>query len=386
MTSAKKGIKDSHIRISREAAVSVHDGGVVILDNRKGRMYSSGPARIATVSYVWKGSLDEKFIREVESFCGIEGAHISTHVTPVIGRTQAGISMPESFAPMRASVAEVANRLGAKVVLTGRTGDLVMGNWFDDSLQVAAHMRRLRLGRACRDGLAWSKVLGLPIYAILWRALRAALPPALSPAAAYAKPDGSYAPMKNETSLLPAFCERAGISGESEVFSTAWMQARPERRKYFRSLSMLLELRSLKAPEPLQHLDYTHPFAHRPLLEFLMTVPADVLCGPGEPRRLMRRTLSDLWPPDLRKRRSKGLFGAPWHEALQPLVRDLLQSRQFQVVERGYVDRASLVSRLEGLRAGLDSNATQLQQIVLLEFWLRNRWPARTAGSCLQAA
>lgn len=219
---------------------------------------------------------------------------------------------------MRASVAEVANRLGAKVVLTGRTGDLVMGNWFDDSLQVAAHMRRLRLGRACRDGLAWSKVLGLPIYAILWRALRAALPPALSPAAAYAKPDGSYAPMKNETSLLPAFCERAGISGESEVFSTAWMQARPERRKYFRSLSMLLELRSLKAPEPLQHLDYTHPFAHRPLLEFLMTVPADVLCGPGEPRRLMRRTLSDLWPPDLRKRRSKGLFGAPWHEALQP--------------------------------------------------------------------
>lgn len=50
MTSAKKGIKDSHIRISREAAVSVHDGGVVILDNRKGRMYSSGPAG----AYIWR--------------------------------------------------------------------------------------------------------------------------------------------------------------------------------------------------------------------------------------------------------------------------------------------------------------------------------------------
>ena len=99
----------------------------------------------------------------------------------------------------------------------------------------------------------------------------------------------------------------------------------------------------------------------------------------------MRRALSDLWPPDLRKRRSKGLFGAPWHEALQPLVRDLLQSRHFQVVERGYVDRTNFIARLERLAAGLDSNATQLQQIVLLELWLRNRWPALAARSVLRA-
>ena len=66
---------------------------------------------------------------------------------------------------------------------------------------------------------------------------------------------------------------------------------------------MALELRTLQPPEPLQHLDYTHPFAHRPLVEFLMTVPADVLCRPGEPRRLMRSALSDLWPRKLRERR-----------------------------------------------------------------------------------
>jgi hypothetical protein len=50
--------------------------------------------------------------------------------------------------------------------------------------------------------------------------------------------------------------------------------------------------------------DYTHPFAHRPLIEFVMSVPPDVLCGPGQPRRLMRRALGDLWPPRLRARRS----------------------------------------------------------------------------------
>ena len=50
MTSAKKGIKGSHIKINREAAVSVYDGGVVILDNSKGRLYSSGPAG----AYIWR--------------------------------------------------------------------------------------------------------------------------------------------------------------------------------------------------------------------------------------------------------------------------------------------------------------------------------------------
>jgi hypothetical protein len=311
--------------------------------------------------------------------------HISTHANPVISATDVGDAMPEAFAPLRASVAETANRLGAKVFLTGLNGDLIMGNWFDDSLQVAVHLRGFRLGRACKDALAWSKILGLPIYTTLGSAFRAALPRSLSPTATYVKQDGSYAPRSVETSLAPGFWQRTGLSEPGEVFSNAWMKARPERRKHFRSLSMMLELRSLQPPEALQHLDYTHPFAHRPLVEFLMTVPADVLCGPGEPRKLMRRALADLWPAKLGKRRSKGLFGAPWHEALQPLARGLLQTRQLQVVERGFVDRNSFLSRLERLTAGLDCSEAQLQQIVLLEFWLRNRWPTLSRGAGVQA-
>jgi hypothetical protein len=277
----------------------------------------------------------------VESYCGIDGVHFSTHTTPVVTATEAGDAVPEEFVPLRNALARVANNVDAKVVLTGRNGDLLMGNWLDDSLQVAAHLRRLRLGRACREALAWSKVLGLPVYSTLWRALRAALPPSLSPAAIYAKPDGSYAPSSVETSLSARLWSRAGCSEPGELLSNVWMSAPPEKRKHLRALSMVLELRSLQAPEPLQHLDYTHPFAHRPLVEFLMSVPADVLCGPGEPRKLMRRALAGLWPAKLRKRRSKGLFGAPWHEALVPVARDLLRSRQLQVVERGFINRAT---------------------------------------------
>lgn len=155
------------------------------------------------------------------------------------------------------------------------------------------------------------------------------------------------------------------------------MEARPERRKYFRALSRMLELRSLQVPELWQHLDYTHPFAHRPLVEFLMTVPADVLCRPGEPRRLMRSALSDLWPFKLRRRRSKGLFNLPWQEALRPLASALIKSKELHAVERGFVDRANVLSRLQRLSTGLDCNEAQLRNIVLFELWLRNREDSR---------
>ena len=164
------------------------------------------------------------------------------------------------------------------------------------------------------------------------------------------------------------------------------MQATPERRRYFYTLSMMLELRQLQPCEPLQHLDYTHPFAHRPLVEFLTTVPADVLCRPGEPRRLMRSAFSEMWPLKLRGRRSKGLFNAPWQEALRPLARALLKDRQLQVVERGFVNLTSVLSRMKRLTAGLECNESQLRQIITLELWLRNHAGDGLSGKVLRAA
>jgi len=339
--------------------------------------------RLETVSFTWQNSLDEPFIREVESHCGIEGARISTHDVPLVSQAQLNGAMPEAFHLLLGSVATTASKLGAKTILTGQNGDLLMGNWYDDSLQVAASVRRFQIGSAFAEAVAWSKILRLSVYRILWRAAQAALPPSLTPAALYASADGSYAPKSVETSLVSRFSE---LTESSTFFSNDWLHAAPERRKYFYCLSMALGLRTLQAPEPLQHLEYTHPFSHRPLVEFLMSVPANVLCRPGEPRRLMRSALSDLWPQKLRERRSKGSFNSPWQEALRPLARSLLKTKTFHSVERGFVDRESVRSRLERLCLGLDCNESQLRQIILLELWLRNRANHQQAGQVLKAA
>ena len=50
MSPAKNRINDPDIKINSEAVASVHEGGVVILDNSKGRLYSSGPAG----AYIWR--------------------------------------------------------------------------------------------------------------------------------------------------------------------------------------------------------------------------------------------------------------------------------------------------------------------------------------------
>ena len=329
--------------------------------------------RLETVSFTWQNSLDEPFIREVESHCGINGARISTHDVPLLTETQVSGAIPEAFQALLTAVAATTSRLGARTILTGQNGDLITGNWIDDSLQVAGSLRRFQLGRAFAEALAWSKILRVPVYRILWQAAHAALPPSLTPAAIYTSGDGSYAPKSVETSLVSQFSRRTGISESSNFFSTDWLRAAPERRKYFYCLSMALQLRTLQTPEPLQHLDYTHPFSHRPLVEFLITVPAHVLCRPGEPRRLMRSALSDLWPLKLRGRRSKGSFSAPWQEASRPVARALLNAKNLHSVERGFVARDSVRSRLERLCQGLDCNESQLRQIILLELWLRNR-------------
>ena len=369
-----------------ELSGGLDSSSVVSMAKHVIRRGASCTTRLTTVSYVWRNSLDEPFIREVESFCGVEGVHISADDQPIITETQVGNATPEAFQPLRTSIASIANTLGAKTILTGMNGDLMMGNWFDDSLQVTASLRQFRIGRAFEEALAWSKILRLPVYSVLRRAIRAALPPSLAPAAIYAAPDGSSMPKSTETSLVPAFGDRTAHPEAESFFSDAWMQARPERRKHFRSLTTMLELRALQPPEPLQHLDYTHPFAHRPMVEFLMAVPPDVLCRPGEPRRLMRSALSDLWPLKLRTRRSKGLFNAPWQKALRPLAHILLKASQLYLVESGFVDRTSVFSRLQRLSSGLDCNESQLRQIILLELWLRNRADGRLSGQALRAA
>ena len=330
--------------------------------------------RFVTLSFEHESSLDKPFYTAVERFHGLESVHVSTAEHPFVTETDAGGAAPAFWGPLLKQTAAIARQIGATTYLTGQLGDLVMGNWWDDSEQVAGLLRDAHFGAALKQAFAWSKVLRVPMGWILGRAFLSSLPPSLGAAKACSLTGWPDMPQDLEDSIAPAFRKRTGLSGTQTFFSQEWIHARPERRKHFRGLMRTLELRGLQPPEPLEHLDYVHPYADRPLVTFLLSIPADVVCRPGEPRRLMRRAFSQLWPAELRKRRSKDGFGGVFFDSLRPLAHELLRSgRPLEVVESGYVDRQSIVSRLERLSLSLSCNESQLRQIILLELWLRMR-------------
>jgi hypothetical protein len=270
--------------------------------------------------------------------------------------------MPAFWDQLHTAVAQVARRTKARTVLTGALGDLIMGNWWDDSAQIAGRTGRFR--DAAVQSLAWSKSLRIPLAWVIWRALL--------PAKADWSSDGPDLSSK-EDSIAPSFRARMGLSDQHRFLSRTWMDAPPERRKHFRGLAETVEFRKLQPPEPLAHLSYTHPYTHRPLVSYLLSIPPEILCGPGEPRRLMRRAFRPFWPPELRRRGSKDSFGRVFLDALRPLAVDLLGDvERLQVVERGYVEPESLRRRLELLIHSLDCNQPQLRLIILLELWLRS--------------
>lgn len=324
---------------------------------------------LATLSYVHEHSGDLPYIDEIERRRRQAGTHLSTAALPLFSAAVASSDLPGGVTPLQRAAAAVATRYRSAAFLTGQGGDLVCANWIDDSLQVARLVRTGRLGAACAEALSWSEATGVPVHGILASALAESLPRVLRiPLRRWW--DGSAQHESRTVSLHPAFIGRSGIADFDDVFSTEWQSAPPERRRQLRELTIARELRALQAPEPLRHVGYTHPFFHRPLVEFLMRVPVDMLCAPGEPRRLMRRALGHLLPRALRSRRSKSLFGGPMLQAFAPFAAALLKTREWNVVARGWVDRASLQGRLERLTRGLPCHETQLRQILRLESWL----------------
>lgn len=357
-----------------ELSGGLDSSSVVSMAAEMQRVGEVNPDRLVTLSFEHENSLDKQFYTLVEQFCGLESVHVSTADHAFVTATDAGESVPMFWGPLLKHTATIARQLGATTYVTGQLGDAMMGNWGDDSEQVAGLLHTARFGAALKQAFEWSKVLRVPISWILGRALLSNLPLSLG-AAKYSRLTGwPDSPQDTEDSIAPSFHKRAGLPDPRDMFSQGWVGARPERRKHFRALMRTLELRGLQAPEPLEHLSYVHPYAHRPLVTFLLSIPADIVCRPGEPRRLMRRAFGEFWPPQLRQRRSKDGFGAVFLDSLRPLARELLQGGQpLQVVKRGYVDRQSLERRLARLSSSLSCNESQLRHIILLELWLRNR-------------
>lgn len=341
------------------------------------RLISSGAVRatgLSTFTYCFPGSADEKFYRAVEQAHSVSPIHLETADHPPVSLAAAGNAMPASWAPRWAEVERRMAAIGSNVFLTGQPGDLIMGNWLDDAEQVADRFRQGQYSQAITQAFAWSRSLRVPVYSILWRAVR--------PDRA-ANSDLSAGVAEHHTygdSLSPAARQRVRARQRQRSQAALLRDAIPSRRKHLGALNHLLECRTFQCPESLGSVHYSHPYLHRPLVEFMLTIPAGLACRPGEPRRLMRRSLRGIVPGMILNRRSKGSYDAMFLTAERPCAIELLRDPSaMRLVQLGYVKRESVTFRLQRLIQGLDCNEPQLRQLILLELWLRQRDTSRTA-------
>ena len=359
------------IPVCAELSGGLDSSSVVCMVNRLQREAPGDVPDLTTFSYTHERCPDEKYFREVERTCGLSGFHLDLQEYPAFAADQAG-AVPALWEPRFRKLARRMADLGSAVLLTGQFGDFIMGNTPDDSGAVTEWLVQGRFGEAAREAYAWARSMQVPIYPILWRSIREAwfswVPP-VNPRAAVGAIQSSM-----EDSLAEQLGDRLGSYEQERQSDEPWRHAPPGRRQRFRGAGEILQSRILQTPEALQHISYTHPYAHRPLVEFMLTIPSSVVSRPSQQRRLMRRAFAGLLPPMVLNRKSKAAYTSAYRQSLMPLAAALLRHPTgIQLVERGYVDRQSLTSRLERFTQGLDCNESQLRMLILFEFWLRNR-------------
>ncbi|HUI57391.1 MAG TPA: asparagine synthase-related protein [Bryobacteraceae bacterium] len=340
------------------------------------RLIAAGavPARsLTTFSYCERGSNDHRFIQAVEQACNVSPIHLDTDDYPLLTPACAGGAAPALWAPRLAEVSRQMAGIGSTALLSGQLGDLIMGNWLDDSEQASDCLRQGQLWRGIQEAFAWSQSLEAPVYSILWRAMRGG------------DPDLSGDVPRNRIhgdSLTARFRDRARARQRDHSVRPLLQGACPTRKKRLRALHQMLSSRFLQSPEALCGASYAHPYLHRPLVEFLLAIPPAVVCRPGEPRRLMRRALKGLVPEVIRRRRSKGNYEEVFLQSLRACAAELFQNgNELRLVELGYLDGAGVRGRLRRLIDGLPCNEGQLRHVILLEVWLRQRSKARAASN-----
>jgi len=320
---------------------------------------------VVTISYQAEGSSDESFRRTVEGTCNFPHHHVHLDDHGFIGAAHCGDARPAWWEPRHVHVAQVMERLNSSVLLTGQMGDLIMGNWFDGTGQVSHHIREGALGTALGTALQWSLVQGTSLYPLLWRALTSLRVPGM--------PSANEQTSEADTSLTKSALQRAREIRATRDEAAKWRGARPGRIQRLRAFVETLENRALQCPEPLQGVSYSHPFTHRPLAEFMLEIPPDIVYGPGEPRRLMRRALSSILPEEIVRRRSKAGYNSVFRKTLVPLAHGLAKDpRPLALEDQGFLVGQNFRERLRRLEQGLECGEPQLRHLILMELWLRS--------------
>jgi asparagine synthase (glutamine-hydrolysing) len=331
--------------------------------------------RFETVSLVYDESPtsdESKFIDCVESYLGRTGIHVRDEDGNLLPPMDTDLDAVKPNPVLcssgyHAALCRVMEETGARVLLTGVGGDQVLGSSYDP-YPLLADLLVLRKPFALQRELRlWSRTLSKPCLSLLWRnTVVPVLPRSLQP---WCRQD--------LTKKVPSW-----YNADFVARTKLREQKLPPRDPFGfrlpseidRSISYLSVVKSV-APcyrRELTCLDSSHPFLHRPLIEFLQAIPFEQFLRPGENRSLMRRALRDLLPEKIVRRKTKG---NPSEGLARAMAREVSTMRALftdaRVCAYGFMDAPPLLAAVERAKNGLEQYAGALLLTLSFEFWLR---------------
>ena len=251
---------------------------------------------------------------------------------------------------------------GAHILLTGVGGDDLFGCNPDGTPLIADFLLKFQFRHMHEECKTWSQFSGGTYLKLLFAQ---ALPMALE----------RNLPIQYRPQKLPDFLTGDCIAKINKTnqkhYAYKSIHMLPSERAQLRSVRLLLELVAAGHFADFPEIYFSHPYTHRPLIEFCLRTPLSQFVRRGEFRSLMRRALADVLPSRICQRKTKTSMDEALLRALQREWDQIGDVGEWEVCRSGYIDANKFRRLLQQLRIGIQAHTGFVVKTIALEQWFR---------------
>lgn len=255
---------------------------------------------------------------------------------------------------------------GYRVILSGIGGDEVLGGAPNPLPELGDHLASGNFPMLIKRAFAWSLPNRTPLLQILVKTI------CFTFRCYFAKPNSMRPIPPWLACSLPRFLEatRYGDDETTEKFGY-----RPSAITSGRAWWSIMESLPIPSLQELNRLEYRYPYLDKDLVNYLFSLPPQVLLGPDARRYLMRNALFGIVPDEILKRRRKAFMIRGPVVSLQRnmgALRDLLCHSGTEITK--FVDpqllEKAIVVTAEGEKLMWMNS---ISRAIAFELWLRRR-------------
>lgn len=268
-------------------------------------------------------------------------------------------------AEVHRAIAEAAAKDRVRVNLSGIGGDQVFCNYAQTApFSLGDHLRAGRLGRFAEEFKGYLDRGERSGWELLWHC-------ALRPRSATGKPDSAALPHwgSRELNLRAAEALDENFLDGTRVFAS------PARESMYRSICAVTQIASSRLP-PVP-VDIRFPFFYRPLVEFMLQLPAEHKISPWGDRIIQRRALRGILPEEVRNRETKAQASPVRTTALRDhwnLLQPYIEGERLAAM--GIVRAPEFREACRRWRHGMrQADAAFLPTALIVEAWLQSSLP-----------